>query len=188
MEKTSDLLEITRRLKSKEFELIVIDGVDGSGKSTLANILAKDLGYLHINLDDYLEKNRGTYVEYIKYDLLKNKILSTSLPILLEGACVLSVLRNLEIDHDFLIYNKRMLNFGRWRDEELWDVTGNIDDFIAKETFELRKFSEVDANIEGEEFDQETCNIPAFREELIRYHHDFKPHKNADIIFLNIEC
>ncbi|UCE04856.1 MAG: hypothetical protein JSW07_14690 [bacterium] len=187
MKETSDISTITKRLKSAAYQLIAIDGIDGSGKSTLARILSKDLGHLHINLDDYLNKNQKTYVEHIKYDLLKDKIVATRLPIIFEGACVLSVLRNLEIDHDFLIYIKRMSNWGLWRDEKLCDVNGNIDDFIANENIELRKFSKAMADIEGEEFDLEYCKLTDFREEVIRYHYDFRPHEKAHIVFLRTE-
>lgn len=183
MEETSDLTKIIRKLKSKELNLIAIDGVDGSGKSTLAKNLVKNLGYLHINLDDYLKKNRGTYVENIKYDHLKGDILNSRLPIIIEGTCILLVLENMEFDHDLLIYIKIMSNLGDWRDEELWDVKGDVDDFIARLKVNGHEFSELMAANCDKEFDTESPYLKPYQEEIIRYHHAFKPHENADIIF-----
>ena len=173
MKETSEISEIVRKLKSANSRLIAVDGIDGSGKSTLASKLASNLSSAHLNLDDYLEKNRGSFVEYIKYDLLKTKMESVDGPIVIEGVCLLAVLRKLKKDPDLLIYIKRMSDYGWWRDEEICDVTEDIDEFISKEKDDLSKFAEAMAKIEGKEFNPKECNIPELREEIIRYHYEF---------------
>ena len=183
MEKSSDPSKISKILKNENYRLIAVDGVDGSGKSSLSKDLSEELGYLHINLDDYLEKNRGNFVKYIKYELLEKKIKSTKNPVIIEGVCVLDVLKNLKLRPDYLIYIKRMSDFGFWYDDYLCDVKADIDGFIENENLELKKFSEVMANINGEEFNSENCKIPKLREEIIRYHYEFKPHNHANFIF-----
>ena len=42
------------------------------------------------------------------------------------------------------------------------------------------------AQIDGKELDSENTNIPILKEELIRYHYEFKPHNIADIIYERI--
>jgi len=77
-------------LKDNKYQIISIDGKDGSGKSTLAKYLAEKLNIHHIKLyeERYLIKNKGKYVDYIKYDVLKSDIselLSQKRIIILDG-------------------------------------------------------------------------------------------------------
>ena len=183
MEETSEISEIVTKLKSRDFRLIAIDGVDGSGKSRLASKLANKLGYVHINLDDYLEKHRGGFLGHIKYELLKIKMENIKLPVIIEGVCLLAVLRNLKKDPDLLIYIKRMSDDGWWRDEAICEVSEDIDEFVSKEENDLKKFCELEAKMEGKKLDPEECKIPELREEIIRYHYEFRPHKKANIVF-----
>jgi hypothetical protein len=103
----------------------------------------------------------------------------------LEGVCILDVLSQLKFKPDFKIYIKRITDYGFWRDEHLYNVVGDINEFIEKENRELYEFSKNMARIEGTEFDPSNCNISKLREEIIRYHHKYRPHENADLIFLN---
>ena len=186
MKAKANLLDIIEEIKRKNARLIVIDGVDGSGKSTLANKITKNLGFAHISLDDYLEKNRGYFVEYIKYNLLKKEIDSASSSIIIEGVCALAVLKNLKIKYDLLIYIKRMSSYGFWKDDHIYDVDEDIDAFIANQNLEHKKFCEAMAQIEGKDFDPINSAIPKLTEELIRYHYEFKPQEIADIIYERI--
>jgi len=186
MKVTENLLDIVEEVKRKNAQYIVIDGADGSGKSTLADEITGKLSSIHINLDDYLEKNRGYFVDYIKYDLLKMKIENANSPIIIDGVCALAITKKLQIKCDLHIYVKRMSAYGFWNDSELYDLDDDVDAFIAKKNTEHREFCEAMAQIEGEEFDPENTNIPRLTEELIRYHYEFKPHKIADIIYERI--
>jgi len=183
MKVTDKLLDIVEEVKRKNAQCIVVDGADGSGKSTLAHEITVKLSLSHINLDDYLEKNRGFFVDYIKYGLLKKTIEDASNPIILEGVCALAIAKKLQVNCDLHIYIKRMSHYGFWNDSDLYDVDDDVEAFIAKKNTEHRKFCEIMAQTEGEKFDPEDTNIPKLTEELIRYHYEFKPHKIADIIY-----
>jgi thymidylate kinase len=72
---------------------IAVDGVDGSGKSTLARSLSEALKIVHINLDDYLKKNRGGFVDYLDYSSINKRILGTNSKVIIEGVFILAVLK-----------------------------------------------------------------------------------------------
>lgn len=147
----------------------------------MASKLANKLGYVHINLDDYLQKHRGDFLGHIKYEILKTKIENIEVPIIIEGVCLLAVLKKLKKNPDLLIYIKRMSDDGWWRDEAICEVNEDIDEFFSKEENNLKKFCQLEAKMEGKELDPEECKIPELREEIIRYHHEFRPHKKANV-------
>jgi len=183
MIKFTDSSKIAGRLRTANGRLIGIDGINGAGKTTLAIKLAAELGYTHINLDDYVEKNRGTFVEHVKYNELRSAIHNAHTAVIFDGVCLLAVLERLQRKADILIYVRRISESGLWRDETKCHIVGNVDDLILCEKNTHRKFCEVDARIEGKDFDPITCDIPPIDEELIRYHHRFAPYGRADIIY-----
>jgi shikimate kinase len=186
--KTEKLIDIAKEIRRKNATVIAIDGFDGSGKSTLARELAEVLGIIHIDIDDYLEKNQGGYAKYLDYELLKKNIKQTNAPIVIEGVCIFAILEKLKIKHDLLVYIKRLSSWGFWIDDHLCDVNGDIDAFIVNENIKHREFCELDAQIDGGTFDPKDCSIPKLTEELIRYHYKFRPHEVADIIFEQKKC
>jgi uridine kinase len=167
MQETSEISEIVASLKTTKFRLTGIDGTDGSGKSTLAKHLSSQLGFAHINLDDHLEKNRGQFVKYIKYDQVKGEIDKAKQPIVIEGVCLLAAIENLTDPLGILIYVKRVSDYGMWYDKEDCEVNEDIDEFI------IRKKS--------------GGSIPALTEEIIRYHYKYKPYEKAGIIYKRID-
>jgi hypothetical protein len=183
MIETTELNEIKSILKIEKLSLIGIDGKDGSGKTTLASQLANDLGYCHINLDCKLDKNRGNFVENIRYDLLQSELEVSQEPIIIEGVCLLAVLKKLDMRLDKLIYVKLMNVNGKWDDEKECDVQGDVDEFVAGLKDEFQNFMKELARVKGKEFDPAEGVIPELEEEVIRYHHKYKPHMNADIIY-----
>jgi hypothetical protein len=162
MQKASDSCQLVDKVRTANAGLIGIDGIDGSGKTTLSKKLSDELGYTHINLDDYVDRNCGTFVEHIRYDELLSSIHSTQSPVILEGVCLLAVLEKLQRKADLLIYVRRITDYGSWREEDNCDIVGDVDELI------------LDAN---------ACDIPPLVEELIRYHHRYAPHRRADIIY-----
>jgi len=186
MKVIKSLLDIIEEIKRENAHYIVIDGADGSGKSTLANEIANKMSFIHINLDDYLDKNHGYFVDYIKYDLLNKKIEEANSPIIIEGVCALAVIKKMKIRCDLHIYIKRMADFGYWKDTYLYDADEDVDTHIDKQNVEHRKFCESMTHIEGKQFDPKDASIPKLIEELIRYHYEFKPQEIANIIFERI--
>lgn len=186
MHETLEISEILKKLRSDQFRLIGIDGTHGVGKSTLARQITSELCYNHINLDDYLEKNRGYFVKHIQYDLVRIKIENTTAPTIIEGVCLLAVLEQLKMTPDLLIYIKRISHNGLWRDEDKYDLSESIDGCIAKEKALLQKFIEIIARNEGKAVGPKDYALPELVEEIIRYHHNFKPHRKANIIYKRI--
>lgn len=187
MIETSEITQISTRLKSGKFRLIGIDGKEGSGKSTLASQLVKIFGFCHINLDLYLDKNRGGFVEHIRYDLLQAELKYLTKPIIIEGVCLLAVLQKLNRVHDMLIYVKRMDDKNTWDDESECDVHGDIEQFISNRKDWFLSIMKEKAKIKDEFFNPVNGNIPELNEEIIRYHFKFKPHLNADIIYKRLD-
>jgi len=79
-------------------KVIAIDGKDGVGKSTLAKKIAINLNGSYLELDQFIEKNKGHYVSAIKKDDLLNEIRNNSnkKPVLIEGICAQEVLKSLK--------------------------------------------------------------------------------------------
>jgi uridine kinase len=179
---TTDTSEILTVLRTREPRVVGIDGGDGSGKSSLASLLSRKLGWLNINLDDYVEKNIGCYMEHIHYDEVRNNFNDAGKPIIIEGVCLLAVLERLEQHLDILIYVKKM--GGKWYDED--DCTVSEDDFINRKKEEQWKFSEIEANMYGKNPPSDVM-LPELTEEIIRYHHKFRPYEKADIIYKRID-
>lgn len=185
MHETSELSEILKILRATKPRLIGIDGVDGSGKSTLALSLSKELGWPHIDLDNYLDKNLGQYVNHIYYDTVQGRLDDAKEPIIIEGVCLLAILKKLQRSPDMLIYIKRVSDYGSWRDEDDCHVTENIDEFINKKKQELKKFMRIEAHIEGKAASNDV-DFPELDEEIIRYHYCYRPYEKAHIIYKRI--
>ena len=138
-----------------------------------------------------MEKNRGEFVKYIKYNNLLSKIGTTHEPILIDGVCLLAVCEIINKNPDFLIYIKRVSKNGKWCDEEKCEVTGDIDEFISKvkskifkiDKEKLRLFAELSSEIEGTPLESTKSDSIELWEEIIRYHNQYEPHKKANIIF-----
>jgi uridine kinase len=95
---TENLIDIIHAIERKRVRFIVVDGIDGSGKSTLAKEISDKLGIIHINLDDYLNKNHGGFADFIDYSSLQDLIEQTNISIIIEGVCALAVVKKLGIN------------------------------------------------------------------------------------------
>ena len=182
----SELAELlTRMLIDGDETIIAIDGMCGSGKSTLAREISQLLGATHIELDNYLNKNLPGFVEHIEYDEVGQAVGNSSKQqkaIIVEGVCVLEILKRLEYKPDVLIYVKRLGQDGSWDDE--------IINFPPDQTAE-----EVIANLKrSTEMITEMIRVgvsPSNREtvldEIIRYHYEYHPHEEADVVFERVQ-
>ncbi len=79
-----------------------IDGYHGAGKSTIAYDLATYLDIPSLHLDDYLLPGKGGFLEFIRYPELSTALQPR--PIILEGVCLLAVVKRLGITPDVHIY------------------------------------------------------------------------------------
>ena len=173
---TDDISKLATFIRNKGYCRIGIDGTDAAGKSTMAGKLSKILGLTHLNLDDFFIKESGRYLDYLKYNEIRQQASETKC-FVVEGVCLLNVLEKIDTPIDCLIYVKRMRH-NLWADERECEITEEIEVFISKEKELMRLF-------------QQTENMPdslGLAEEIIRYHYKFKPHKKADLIYTRVDC
>jgi uridine kinase len=169
--------------------LISIDGVDGSGKSYLSKILIKENNYSYIDIDgDYLVPNNGKYIEYIKYRKLKSdvtQLLSSNMIVVVDGICTTRTLKNIDFFADIKVYVKKII-LGKWRDGRSFDYSRNVKDVLAEKRKEAQEFENDEAYIEGKEPQIFNYSEENMKDEILRYHFEYQPENNADIIFERI--
>lgn len=169
MREVTTLAEVVEILREVSAKRIGIDGADGVGKTTLARDIAKSIGFTHLNLDDFLEKNQGGFVHFIKYDDLRAKAAQPTFVV--EGVCLLEVLARARITIDALVYVKRY-HLGYWPDECELEIAGPLEAFLSRERELLARISE--------QADQGNLDLG---EEIIRYHYEHRPHTKATLIY-----
>jgi len=160
--------------------VIGIDGKDGVGKSTLAITLADELDLELIEIDKYLIKNQGGYVDYIKYPIL-DEILRNAQKlqksVIIEGICLIEVLERLMVKPDILIYVKRMMPNG-WYDSYYCEPNKNPEALLKN----IKESNEKAHKLFGSPPPQQDD----LRFSIIEYHQEYKPTEKADYFFEHI--
>ncbi|RXK89141.1 hypothetical protein EST62_00960 [Chlorobaculum sp. 24CR] len=169
-----DVNQLAAHIRDNGYYRIGVDGMSGVGKSTLAASLARLLGLSHINLDNYLDKGRGGFRDYLKYEAIKQNASELEC-FVIDGVCLLSVLEKAETSVDCLVYVKRM-SYGCWADEADCEVQGDVEVYIKNQ-----RNSPIGHFIEGAETSLGTLGLD---EEIIRYCAKYKPHLKANIFYL----
>jgi len=177
---------ISSALKKSRCFLLSVDGLTGSGKSTLAYDLSKHFGFTLIDLDDdrYLDKKKGGYTNFIKYenllaDILKNKTKETKI---ISGVCIQEILSRIKITPGLKIYIKKMKTKNYWYDGECLDYTKDVEEVIENYHEIIKRFSELILGIENNENESSSPNESVY-DEIIRYHFNYRPEEEADIVF-----
>lgn len=210
----SDLLFAIRGiLKRDQFNLIAIDGYCGQGKTFLAGKLSSNFEIPCIELDtsNYLHKNNGGYIDWIKYDHLKEeleKLQKGKKSIIVEGICVLDILKKINFTPSIHIYIKKLIG-GKWPKDKYLDYSLNINDVISKEEEEIDDFNnwsnsyeesdennfidEIDISKMSSKIEESTilnknqnakvCDFDGIHRELLEYHFRYKPNEIAQIVF-----
>lgn len=154
---------IALNISNDQFNLIGLDGCPNSGKTDLATILAERFDANKLSIDDYLNKNMGGYQNFIKYDKLKKDLdieKKDNNLVIVEGVCLMEILKIIEFNVDLLIYVRRISSVGRWVDSDLLFDTKSLEDVIRE------------INIEDN-----------LSREVAEYHANFKPLEKAKFIF-----
>src|SRR5436190_15075070 len=94
---------VVEALRTANAHRIGVDGTDGSGKTTLARVVAAKLRRRLFSLDDYLEKDKGGFLEFIDYLRLRSDVCAEE-AFVLEGVCLLHALQRAELVIDALVY------------------------------------------------------------------------------------
>lgn len=159
-----------------------IDGTDGCGKSTLASLLSRQLRWTVLHLDDFLEKDKGTYVKHLHHAKLREAFRSATRPLIFEGVCLLEVALVAGLSPDFVLYVKRCDANGNWRDEQDCDSEyEDVNTLIDVREQEARLMN--DLLHPGEAFQ----GLTSFRREVLAYHFAYRPHNYAHGIFRRID-
>ena len=161
--------------------LIGIDGIDGAGKSQLGRRLSTALHVPLVSLDDFLEEHRGTYVEHLRMPEIAELIRMPRAVV--EGICLLSVMEKVGLSLTRLIYLKRLGPYGDWRDRDVCDPQEPVEQVITHLDEQAKKFSQVAAQLEGEdESESDEAGLTPLRKEIITYHARYRPHLRADYV------
>jgi hypothetical protein len=161
--------EVIDALRAISAVRIGIDGIDGAGKSTLAQEISEALGFPCINLDSFLQEKMGGYVDHIDYPRLQAELDKLD-KYVVEGVCLHQVLGRIELGPSASIYIKRMQH-GVWSDEDQLDTSKPVEAILAKERADASLFS------------YEPVSYLGLREEIIRYHAEFRPQDHADVTY-----
>lgn len=171
--------ELQRMVANQNSYVITIDGWDYTGKSTLAKRLAEELNLCVIELDQFLNKNQGGYVQHIQYERLRNAFAHASHPrVLVEGICILKVLQRLRISPNIQVYMKKLSAEETWHPGLTLDPGKNAEQVIEEDK-SLRKQIAVRRGNPG----TEATGLEVLEYEIIRYHYTFKPHETADFYY-----
>lgn len=172
MYETGSASEAAELLSDAGTRFVALDGAHGSGKSFLARELGALLGRQVVHLDDFLDRNKGAYVEYLDLPRLSAKLRELPAAIV-EGICALQVFERLGIEPDAFVYVKRSAH-GEWLDQNDYDVKIPIEDHLENVRRRIRPV----AKFLGESGELGVA------EEVIRYHAAFRPHERESIVFI----
>lgn len=167
--------------------IITIDGFDGVGKSRIAGYLAGELGLTMIGLDDFLEKQKGCFLEALKIDEILSKVTDTldvHGRIIVEGCLVESVLERIGTSPNFRIYIMQVTRM--WSQPEMEWIKEHdalysgksADELVAK----LEELATRAAQMPEKFGGGGVGELPNLERELIRYHAQWRPHDCADVI------
>lgn len=172
--------------------ILSIDGWDSAGKSAIGRALAERLAAVLIDLDEYLDKDQGGFLDHLRLPELDAAIttgLDGTRCVVVAGCMVDLALDRIGRPADVRVYVMRLSGMVSKRDplwvdklDELYsDKTA--DELIAEDEESARKWAEW----EGEPIPECQSAVPSLQQELIRYHKSRRPHDSAHLIVKVIE-
>jgi len=157
--------------------LIAIDGWDGSGKSTLARALTEAAARQHIELDTYLDRREGGYLDHLRYADLRQRLVEPDPPKVVEGVCVREVLARLGLAPAVCIYVKLLSSFATWHPDRVFEFE-SAGEAIAHYRRTLALYAQATGRPQP---------VQGLEEELIEYHFMWRPHEVSHLIFERLE-
>lgn len=100
----SAVAALQQELAGRPAKLVAIDGRSGAGKSTLGRFLAHHLNVTLVETDCFLLGNKGVAYHEDQLHRVITSRTNKGRPVLVEGICLLQLLRKLDLNHDYLIY------------------------------------------------------------------------------------
>jgi uridine kinase len=170
--------------------VIGVDGNDDAGKTCLARKLGSFLSAPVVSLDDFAIPNvKGAYIPFLRAGDVRQQLGAKHPVLIIEGVCLLAAARRCEFAVNILIYVKHMRRRGQWTDEGELNAIRDPEKRIEELTNELRSFVEDRARIPGSEPARSSAEVKLceLKQEIIRYHAEYKPIEKADYVFHRIE-
>lgn len=146
-------------IKNPKTKIITIDGWTNSGKTKLiTTYLAELTGWKVIHGDDeFLLTGAGKYI--FNENKIKNRLKEYN-KIIIDSVLVRKIFEIIEIIPNISVYVKRVRDDGYWIDKPVVDENSVLEKLLNY------------------------YNQP-LEHQLILYHRQYKPHLNADIIYMN---
>src|ERR1041384_8246363 len=143
---TRDLSELAGTILSLERNHVIgIDGLDGSGKMYLAQRLAPCLNARHINLDDFLNRNEGGFLNHLQYENARGAAtaaLNTG-RVIVEGDCLRTVFERLGLVADLSFFVKHVTADGIWFEGDFLTLAISAEEVLAMEQKQAERFEEL---------------------------------------------
>jgi hypothetical protein len=161
---TENVEEVVREIRGIGCGLVIIDGCRGAGKTHLMNELAGKLGCASIELDCLWDRAKPGYAAAMRFDELAINLAwskSWSKIVLASGICIREIMKRLNEPVHFSVYVQRVSRMGISADCEALDAE----------------------NVRPTSFPQHDLD-----DEVLLYHWDHKPKRNADIIYERLEA
>ncbi|PLZ01138.1 hypothetical protein CY652_17810 [Burkholderia sp. WAC0059] len=117
--------DLQRRVFDVASGLVTFDGDLHAGKTTLARKIGEALGHPVLDLDGYLLREQGNFVNALRITELTRdigKALDSSSVVLLSGVCMLRVLEIAKLDTSLSIYVRRLSPMGIPNDLDTTDA------------------------------------------------------------------
>jgi len=147
---SSELIrELENRIAYQIANVIGIDGVDGSGKTYLAKKIGDALRIPVFSIDDFLNKQRGSYLDHLQYSDLASEIRRVSGAIIIEGVFLLHIAKQINLEITELVYVKRKSKSGFYYDEDIFNAEEPVDNYIKRLDQELNQIPNVSFGING---------------------------------------
>ena len=188
-----NIKEVIAEINSKfaeEVRIISVDGWTGAGKTTLTNSITGIEDLEIIEFDKFFEKNAGLYLEVFNFDGLEDtitKALESNKKLLLDGICMNEILNEISIESDYKVYIKELGVLEDWYYEKYLDETKSIEEIFTEDDKELEtdifENSEASSESKPKEVDELSKQRKGVFYDLVRYHREYKPQENSDLIF-----
>lgn len=159
---TADVEALAHRVHEIRHGLVTFDGCMLAGKTELMREIARRLGVQGLDLDDFVERQQGVFVEALRLQKLAAAIEQASENsgvVLLSGICMLEVLERMGCESNLTVYIQANNQDGKPDDIDLIGAeTGRCPDLIEF-------FGELE-------------------DECFSYHARYRPRNGADVLFI----
>jgi hypothetical protein len=176
--------EIAQTVSHSAGYLITVDGVNGSGKTHLSAELAQALGAEHVEVDRFLERHKGGYLEFVRYDELSRhltEIGASGRTSIVDGILIEEIVRRLGCTPRLRVYVKRVWPDGYWPDSRNFRRDKTAEQVIKEEEEGAKQLARATGKPEHDD------PVPVPVKEIIRYHFRFRPHETADYVYERVE-